>query len=352
MNWKRLIALVLSLMLLGSSALAAPARDAQLEEMTIDRGLQTLVEMVLGAAALGDVAGLEENLPPSQRLLESALSLGIYSGNLPGAEGKQQGVVKISHEDAAACAAMLFAQDDYTPLQASDFPGLTADKNGLAFDLSVQGANPLIGAHIYSTAFDGERVEVKCDLYAHYDSFLQSAQVLPEDALRWLCHGDITLRYAPESAFGYLVESFILSPAYLDGRLSDWQAVENTEFEYSVNIPAILGLAEDAPGHMAWQTADGLVNLSVDVHQEEAPSYEETLSRFMMNNPGLTVTEQREFSQFYAVGEGIYSLLIVSEWLPWSYTLTLTFPAERQAEFTLYAEFIRNSMIVWGLSNG
>ena len=31
---------------------------------------------------------------------------------------------------------------------------------------------------------------------------------------------------------------------------------------------------------------------------------------------------------------------------------TLTFPAERQAEFTLYAEFIRNSMIVWGLSNG
>ena len=351
MMLKRITALLMCLMLMAPAALAASTRDAQLEEMTIDYGLQSLTDMVMGAAVLSDVAGLEENLPPSQQLLESLLALGLTNGALIPAESSGK-ATRLSHAEAGAWVGRFFVEGEYAPITESAFPGLQANEKGLTFDLSAYSGNPMIGAHIYSTAFDGERVEVRCDVYAHYDSFLLSAQVLPEDGIQWLCHGEMTLRYMPESDYGYLVESFILSPVYLDGRISAWQSVENTEFEYSVNLPSILGLAEDAPGHMAWQTADGEVDLAIEVHTDYQMTYDETLSQFLLHNPGQTVTEQREFSQFYAMGQGTFSLLIIPDGLPWAYTLTMSFPAERQAEFTLYAEFIRNSMIVWGLSNG
>lgn len=350
MKLRRMLALVLTICLLTPAALAAPTRDPQLQEMTVDLGLQTLVEMVLGAAALGDVPGLEENLAPSQILMESLLALGLMNGALQ--NDAENGKAVLSQETAAAFYDTIFAAGEYAPIEESAFPGLSIADGQLYFDLNALSSNPLIGAHIYSTAYDGEQVTVLCDLYAYYDTYAQQAEVLPENALRWLCHGEITLQYIPEAAYGYLVNSFILSPAYQDGMLSDWQAVENMEFEYSVNLPGILGLAEDAPGHMAWQSADGTVNVMINVDEDNQMSYDEILSRFMLNNPGQTVTEQRDFSQFYAVGEGVYSLLIIPDGLPWAYTLTITFPAERQAEFTLYAEFIRNSMIVWGLSNG
>ena len=34
------------------------------------------------------------------------------------------------------------------------------------------------------------------------------------------------------------------------------------------------------------------------------------------------------------------------------YSLTITYPEEREAEFTLYAEFMRNSFVVEGEANG
>ena len=37
---------------------------------------------------------------------------------------------------------------------------------------------------------------------------------------------------------------------------------------------------------------------------------------------------------------------------PSGIALTMVFPPERQAEYALYCEFIRNSMIVWGIANG
>lgn len=346
MKLRNVLALALALCLMAPAALAAPARDTQLEEMTIDLGMQTLVELVLGAAVISDVQGMEENLAPAQPLMEGAMALGLQNGALAAENGA------VTREKAAAFYASLFTTGQYTPLTQSALSCFTAKGNDLQFDLSFLSANPMIGVYIYSTAFDGEKVVALCDLYTYYDTYAQSAQVLPEDAMSWLCHGEITLNYAPETAFGYTVDQFALSSAYLNGQLSDWQTVENTVYEYSVNLPSILGLASDDPALMAWQTADGLADVNIRVHTGYTATFDETLSQFLLSNPGQTVTQQREFSQFYAVGEGCYTLWVIPEGLSWAYTLTLSFPAERQAEFTLYAEFIRNSMIVWGLSNG
>lgn len=348
MKLRKMLALLLALCLMTPAALAAPARDAQLEEMTIDLGMQTLLELVLGAAVISDVQGMEENLAPAQPLMEGILALGLQNGALAAENGK----MAFTQDQAAAVYASLFTSGEYAPLIQSALSCFTLKGEEMQFDLSFLSANPMIGVHIYSTAFDGEKVEALCDLYTYYDSYAQSAQLLPEDAMSWLCHGEITLNYAPETAFGYTVDQFALSPVYLNGRLSDWQQIENTTYEYSVNLPSILGLASDDPARMAWQTADGMAEAEIRVHTDYTASFDETLNQFMLSNPGQTVTQQREFSQFFAVGEGSYTLWIIPEGLSWAYTISLSFPAERQAEFALYAEFIRNSMIVWGLSNG
>lgn len=346
MRLQKMLALVLALCLMAPAALAAPARDAQREEMTIDLGMQTLVELVLGAAVISDVQDLEEDLAPAQALLEGAMALGLQNGALQGENAA------VSQDQAGVYYDALFTSGEYVPLAASVLSCFRVKGEALQFDLSFLSSNPMIGVHIYSTAFDGERVEVLCDLYTYYDNYAYSAQVLPEDAMSWLCHGEITLNYAPESAFGYTVDRFALSPVYFNGRLSDWQQIENTAYEYSVNLPSILGLASDDPALMAWQSADGQAEATIRVHENYTASFDETLDQFLLQHPGQTVTRQQEFSQFFAVGEGSYTLWIIPEGLSWAYTLTLSFPAERQAEFTLYAEFIRNSMIVWGLSNG
>lgn len=351
MKFSRLIAVLLCLCLFASSALAAPTRDAQLQEMTVDLGLQTLVEWVAGAAVLSDVTGMEDALPP-QALVEGMLSLGVYSGILAVQDQNASRQALLPLDEIASHYDQIFTSGQYAAPQEALFPGLSYEAGGLKMDLSAHASNPRIGAYIYSTGFDGEKVHVKCDLYSYYEDYAVSAENLPENGMSWLCHGEFTLHYAPEMAYGYTLDSFVLSPVYLDGQLAAWQAIENTAYEYSVNLPAIFGLADDAADHMAWQTADGEAEISIQVHTGYQKSYDDALSDFLLSNPGQTVTQERDFSQFFAVGEGIYTLLIVPEGLEWAYTVTLSFPAQRQAEFTLYAEFIRNSMIVWGLSNG
>jgi len=352
MKFCRILSILMALCLFVSPAAAAPTRDPQLEEMTVDLGMQTLAELIMGAAVLSDVTGMEENANPSPALLEGVLALGLYNGALPRGENAQNGKVSVDPQTAADYYNMIFSSGAYTPIQSPSFPGLCMKGQDLQFDLSSLSGNPQIGVYIYSTAFDGEKVTVLCDLYTYYDSRIQSAQVLPEDGMSWLCHGEIALTYSPEAAFGYTLDRFILSPVYLNGMLSDWHTAENTVYEYSVKLPSIFGLAADDPAAMTWQTADGAAEIQIRVHTGYKKSFDETLDAFLLSNPGQTVTQQREFSQFFAVGEGAYTLWIVPEGLEWAYAVTLSFPAERQAEFTLYAEFIRNSMIVWGLSNG
>ena len=78
------------------------------------------------------------------------------------------------------------------------------------------------------------------------------------------------------------------------------------------------------------------------------------LAAFRQAHPDAVITEEAQFvqAQFLAEEPGQIVLCVVPQDVHWRYTVTLSFPAERQAEFSLYAQFIRNSMSVWGASNG
>jgi len=355
MPLKRLFCLLLTLGLLLSVmpfALAAPTREIQRSEITVDLELESLLDLVLGAAVMRGVNALEENQAPDPSLVEGMLALGLYSQYLPyhGAD-LWENRASLTHDEISGYYGRIFSYGNYAIPASVSGEGVILTKQGMDFDLSALQNNPIIGTHVYSTAFDGTHVTLACDLFAYYGDFGQAPEFLPEDALTWLCNAQVTLEYSPDQAQHYTVCAFSLSKAYLDGMIYEWQAVENTEYEYSVAIPAIFGLAEDAPACMVWQTADGEATLTIQAHEAMAGDYNAVLENFL-KDASMLLAENREFSYFSAVGEGLYELHLVPEGINWHYILTLQFPPERQAEFTLYAEFICNSLTAWGAANG
>lgn len=346
---KKWICVLLSLSMILSAmpaALAAPVRDMGALEVTLEGGVQNLTDLMMSAAVLRGVEELKENEAPAAALVEGVMTVGLYRDMLP-AQGKT-----LTHAEIADLYNMIFTAGEYEKITKSQCPCVTVTENGLDFDFSALAENPAVGAHIYSAEFDGKDVSLLCDLYYTYEgAWDQTPEMLPDDALTWLCHGEVSLRYDPEKPFGYTVNAFKLSDDYQAGMLSDWVTVENTEFEYSVNLPPILGLAEDSPACMVWETADGSARLTVQGMKQDC-TFDQMLADFLTEAENEKITEHREFGFFTAVGRGIYEMYVMPEGMDFYYVLTLMFPPEKQGEYTLYAEFITNSFTAWEAVNG
>ena len=338
---------------LAAPSLAAPTRDLMRNEITMDLELRSLLDLVLGAAVMQGTLSLSENQQPDAALVEGVVALGIYSQALPyHKEDFWSNHASVTHTEMGEYAAQVFSQGSYQAPQvaASDFAHLTVQ--GMEFDLQALQSNPVIGSHVYATAFDGSAITLSMDLFSYYGDFGQDPETLPVDALTWLCNAQATVSYHPDQAQRYTMSSFSLSQPYWDGMIYEWQMIENTEYEYSVTLPGIFGLAEDAPACMVWQTGNGEATLTLEAKEELAGNYLAVLQNFQADAKNLELTENPDFCYFSAVGEGSYELHLVPQDVNWHYTLTLQFPPERQAEFILYAEFICNSLTAWGAANG
>lgn len=329
--------------LLASTAFAAPCRDAQNMDILVDDGLQRLLDIVLGAAVQQDQDWLVANVPVTAQLAEAALLNGLY----------QQALVMnsangyMSNADMQACLLAMFTTPAVFPMQAL-CEGVNAAVDGLIFNPSVLALNPWVGCYVYAASFDGTDAALKCDLYLCYDGLSERAELLPEESVTWLCNAEVSVRFAPGTAYGYTVNSFSLSSVYMDGLLTLWRMEDNTEYEYSVNLPSIMGLAEDQYKVRVWQTSAGEATLTITA-LDGPGSYTQLLSRALIDG---IVEERREFNYFSVTTADSYTLYVVPEGLSWYYQVRLVYPAELSAEFLLYAEFIRNSFSVWGSSNG
>ena len=69
-----------------------------------------------------------------------------------------------------------------------------------------------------------------------------------------------------------------------------------------------------------------------------------------LGGEGMIVDVNEDLAQATAQAAGMYLVICAGE--DGFHSLTLSYPAEREAEFTLYAEFMRNSFVVSGQSNG
>ncbi|MBR3017245.1 MAG: hypothetical protein IKH57_09235 [Clostridia bacterium] len=372
MNMKKAIALLLALYLLVTAvpAFAAPTRDAQAVEVTVDEKLLSLTELVVNAAILqntpaepaaeSSIPGLAKDELPSDLLVSCVLAWGIKAGVLPYSKeiGKQE-TIALGKAEAQDLYQRVFTNTAYTVEyhQQEAAEQIKADNQMRTWyaggELNLAYASLCdYGVYIYSAVFDGTDAEILCDVFSMNDGQPRlNPEDIPEEAMTWQCSARISLRSAPESAFGYTLNSFEISPFYQDGDLSKWPEFENAEKEYSVNLPSILGVADDTPANRVWQTADGKASLTIAV-QDKTGTYDDALAQYMAEHPGAKVTQQREFDFFSESAEGKYTLVVISELKDNVYTVTMVFPAERQAEYEFYAEIIRNSLTIWGVSNG
>ena len=368
-------ALALCLAFSCASGLAAPTRDLKALEVTMDEKLLTLTELTVNAAILQGMpvepggtlrfSGLEKGETPSDSLVACVMAWGVTHGALPYAReiAPEEETVPLRVPAAQMLYDRVFTSDSYAFPENQTADEIAAVKARYKYrtwyagsELNVKFAGkqegPNYGVYIYSAEFDGTDVTLLCDVFATTgEDFHQAAEDVPEEALTWMYNAEISLRYAPEKPFGYTVNGFSFSPAYQDGALSQWVYVENTGYEYSVNLPTLLQAVSAKPDCRSWQNTDGSVTLTIEA-REGGASFDDALAKFLLAHPAAQVTQERMFSSFYCLAEGSFTLVFASEDLSWTYELTMTFPPEKQAEYSLYAEIIRNSLSVWGISNG
>ncbi len=344
---KNILALALALILALSAypALAAPTRDIQVMEVTADEKLQTLVNIACAAIpeeCYGDEACvvLEAGDAPGADLTAQALWAAVLT---------TRETTWLSGAEAQSMYRQLFSQGAFEPAALSESPFVKMTEDGL----EVQNITEFIAssrAYIYSAEFDGTDVLVKCDLYA-CEVEGADVDVVSEALLTWTNNAEISLRFAPETEFGYTVNSIALSPYYRDGNFGHWCEVENWDLEYSVNIPGSLEIADETTDHWMFRNIEGDVTLTIEALENNL-SYDQALAQFMQAHPGREVKQERLYDAFTSMDAGEFILVVTADDYPFTYTVTLTFPKERQAEFEFYAEIIRNSFGVWGLSRG
>ena len=372
MNAKKCFALLLALCLALAAVpgLAAPTRDIKTLDVAVDEKLTALAELAVNAAILQQtpaqpgasrtIPALEMNETPSDLLVSCALAWGIQAGVLPcETEADEQGILALDIAQAQELYEGIFTSPAYAFRQ---WTGEEAEalKNENLYRTWYTGEElnlafaPLChyGVYVYSAESDGTDVDVLCDVFTAKETEVQqSAEEIPEDALVWQCSARISLRSAPEQPFGYTVNGISISPFYEAGDLSQWIAFENEKMEYSVNLPGILGVTDKTAAHRVWQTADGKATLTI-VTSDEKTAFDEAVTSYQLVYPQAKSNQEPEFEWFSVMQEGSYTLVTTSEEMQRLVMVTFTFPAERQAEYAFYAEIIRNSLSLWGISNG
>ena len=325
------------------AALCAPVRDEKEMDVQVDERLRHMLNLVMSGAMLREEKSLSETDAPSFLLQATVYGLMYYVES--GTDS-----VTLSGDECTALHDMFFANGKFAVPEsgATGCDCVTVAGDGVQMDLTSLNETPLAGVHVYRAAAEGDRVTLDADVYTLWGYFSTPAENIPETDLTWWAGAQIVLHADESSPFGYTLLSYQLTDAYLDGLTSDWQTVDNDTYEYSVNLPDILGLADDDPAHRVYQSADGLATVEIVCTAAQGDLWAD----FDRQHGNCQVEKNELFCSARCLEDGAFFMRVAAEGLPYTYDLIMRFPAERQAEFSLYAELIYNSMLVWGLSNG
>lgn len=345
---KKLMAVLLIFCLSCSCALAAPVRDMRDMAVQPDEGLTTLTALIGGAVLMRNVTALSQNETPSQPLVEGALLLGLFRFALPRTDEQpldetetvSEAVLKTYYTD-------IFASGEFALWDTPECPCITKNGDSISFDFTDLEDDNYGGAEIYEIEQSGDDLIVKADLYTSIGNEGVPAANVPQSVLVW--EGGLTLKIQPSAAsrFGYQVVSFSTTAGYEDGAFSEWSVTEGEN--YSVTLPPML---EDQ-GNGVYKSADGLVTLTVetipDTRTDKLNYYRE---QYEDSHAQARLLVEADMGYFTGETDGEYTICFATEDNDSVYRLTLTFPAERQAEFSFYGEIIRNSFYGYGLAMG
>ena len=348
---KLLAALIaLTCLCMSVSALAAPCRDVR-QAAGADLTIETAASLFGGAALLRDVYSVAEGEPIPQELAEGVLLLGYGRHVLPNADGDPtDGTETADADQLNGLLSHLFSVPASVP-DAPSCPCITRTGNSLAFDITEVDMEAAGGAYIFSSWAEGGRVTVLADLYMAIAYFGEAMDLIPEDCITWIRTALIVLEQDAESPLGYRLVSMTAYPDWLDGALNEWELTLGEDYE--VNLPTFLSLSQSEDGVDTY-AADG-VDASLTI-QTVAAMGEDPLSaaraEYAALHPEAAIVMEPALGHFTAETDGAYVLYICPEGADVMRVITLTFPGERQYEFTFYGEIIRNSFWCEGIGMG
>ena len=350
---RKTVSVILCLILclcLAVPAMAAPHRDMRTADSG-DPALETAASLFGGAALLRDVYEVREGEAVPQAMAEGALLLGYARYLLPAADSDPTDSTETA--DAAALQGLLgqLFQGSAAVPETPSCPCITRAGDQLTFDLSDVDTETAGGAYIFSSWQDGARVTVLADLYSAIAYFGEDLDLIGEEYIIWVRTAQMVLERDEASALGYRLVSLASYPDWLDGALSEWELTLGEDYE--VNLPSFFRLASSEDGTDTY-TAEGLD--AVLTIQTAPISGQDPLTAardaYAAEHPAAVITMEPALSHFTAESDGAYVLYVCPEESDTMRIITLTFPSERQYEFSFYGEIIRNSFYCDGMGMG
>ena len=340
---KRILSLILAVLILAgtSCAFAAPTRDRRALFAEEDDSLRGFLSTVMSAAYLKDVEALAPGEAPSQGLVEAVLA--VYEYHMLGDDRAE-----LTGEECADLYRSFFSSGSFAMPEKGDCPCVTVENGRLIIDLEELEETALCGAYVYESVMDGGYLDLKADLYTAWGYYLTPAGEIPDEDLVWIRGARIRLEAAEGTAFGWRLISFALGRAYTDGAMDQWTEYVNDGMGLSLNVPAGMTLTREAEDGAGWVSADGRAVMTL----ERLPGMSFAEGRDLMGQLEGYAVYQEEFDILMCIGAGTTWILVCSDAVEYAWRLVLDFPEDLAEEYGLYSEIIRNSFVVWGLSNG
>ncbi len=202
--------------------------------------------------------------------------------------------------------------------------------------------NTYVGAYVYSCVEDGGCYVLECDVYAE-DGGDSLPLYAPDEALTWLCDATVCVKRAGNA---YELVSCEVGEYY---RVQQYSLVETDAYE--LNLPEIYAANPDDVYDYTYTGEDGAFISGIRYRCEDAQGQSlEEYAQALASEGEMIVTVNEDIGQLTAQDSGMYMLVYAGEGV--FHSLTLTYPEDQEAEFTLYAEFIRNSFVIYGQANG
>lgn len=205
------------------------------------------------------------------------------------------------------------------------------------------GENTYVGALPYSCVEDGGCYVLECDVYLEEgaDSLPLYA---PDDAIVWLCDATVALRREGDS---YALVSCQVGDYYAFGGM-----VVHEADDFTVSLPDIYTVNDEDEYDFSYYDETGAFVSGVRYQCQDAldMNLAEYAQSVLGEEGSLLLEDMPELSMLIAQDAGIYAIFYAGDGL--FHSLVLTYPEAREAEFTLYGEFMRNSFAVQGEVNG
>lgn len=330
------------------SVSAAPTRDlttSALEHEALIAQVQPLVDAAAAAAIRQDIAIFSNESQPPAALVEGLLYQALSSHLV--VQEASDSVVLMAPEEAQEAARGLFFMQELPELDSPVYPGVTLENGLLRFDTARQ--DDFIGTHIYDISVNEEEVIVKADIF-RLNGIVSGAVEAPEESLTWLGHIGLRLKPMAEAAVGFALASYSIPERYTESRLALFVQKDRFEVQYpdflSKNLQeegAWLSLAsEDGSAALSVRDLPGTLESLKDAWYAAAPAGGDARVGFIENNRLFMAAPGVLRLAYFDPQNGEDSCLV----------LEMTFPAEKEHEFSLYETFLDNSFVVYSNAVG